>query len=102
MADEPGHGVRELDAGHLFAPSTTRIALRRGAFLRGFIYEFIRLFAPALDRDGGCGAVGSSAKTKTLAGKGSANVPLPQHPSRPRRDRDGAGAGTAIRCRQFR
>ncbi len=40
----------KLDAGHLFAPSTTRIALRRGAFLRGFIYEFIHLFAPALDR----------------------------------------------------
>ena len=40
----------KLDAAHLFAPSTTRLALRRGVFLRGYIYEFIALFAPALDR----------------------------------------------------
>ena len=40
----------KLDAGHLFAPSTTRLALRRGVFLRGYIYDFIALFAPALDR----------------------------------------------------
>ena len=40
----------KLDAGHLFAPSITRIAIRRGAFLRGYIYDFIQLFAPALDR----------------------------------------------------
>jgi LysR family transcriptional regulator, cys regulon transcriptional activator len=39
-----------LDAGHLFAPATTRLAVRRGAFLRGYIYEFIHLFAPGLDR----------------------------------------------------
>ena len=39
-----------LDVGHLFAPSTTRLALRRGVFLRGYIYDFITLFAPALDR----------------------------------------------------
>ena len=39
-----------LDAGHLFASSITRIAIRRGAFLRGYIYDFIQLFAPALDR----------------------------------------------------
>jgi LysR family cys regulon transcriptional activator len=35
-----------LDASHLFAASTTRLALRRGVFLRGFVYEFIALFAP--------------------------------------------------------
>jgi LysR family cys regulon transcriptional activator len=40
----------KLDAGHLFASSTTRLALRRGVFLRGYIYDFIALFAPALDR----------------------------------------------------
>jgi len=34
-----------LDASHLFAASTTRLALRRGVFLRGFVYEFIALFA---------------------------------------------------------
>ena len=40
----------KLDASHLFAPSTTKLALRRGVFLRGYVYDFIALFAPALDR----------------------------------------------------
>jgi LysR family cys regulon transcriptional activator len=40
----------QLDAAHLFAPSTTRIALRRGTFLRGYVYDFIAGFAPALGR----------------------------------------------------
>ncbi len=35
-----------LDASHLFASSTTRLALRRGVFLRGYTYQFITLFAP--------------------------------------------------------
>ncbi|MGC1817353.1 MAG: CysB family HTH-type transcriptional regulator [Casimicrobiaceae bacterium] len=43
-------GFEMLDASHLFAASTTRLALRRGAFLRGFVYEFIALFAPQYSR----------------------------------------------------
>jgi LysR family cys regulon transcriptional activator len=43
-------GFEMLDAGHLFAASTTRLALRRGVFLRGFVYEFIALFAPQYTR----------------------------------------------------
>jgi LysR family cys regulon transcriptional activator len=39
-----------LDASHLFAASTTRLALRKGVFLRGFVYEFITLFAPQYTR----------------------------------------------------
>lgn len=39
-----------LDAAHLFAPSTTRLALRRDVFLRGYVYDFIARFAPRLDR----------------------------------------------------
>ena len=39
------------DAGHLFAPSTTMIGCRRGSFLRGFMYDFIELFAPHLTRN---------------------------------------------------
>src|SRR6478609_1948442 len=34
-------GFERLDASHLFAASTTRLALRRGVFLRGFAYAFI-------------------------------------------------------------
>ena len=39
-----------LDAAHLFAPSTTRLGLRRDVFLRGYVYAFIALFAPQYDR----------------------------------------------------
>jgi len=38
------------DAGHLFAVNTTRVAVRRGAFLRGYVHAFIETFAPTLDR----------------------------------------------------
>ncbi len=38
----------KLDAGHLFASSLTRIGFRRGTFLRGYMYDFIELFAPHL------------------------------------------------------
>ncbi|MFQ5995017.1 MAG: HTH-type transcriptional regulator CysB [Acidiferrobacterales bacterium] len=40
-----------LDASHLFAPSTTMMAFRRGAFLRGYMYDFIELFASHLKRE---------------------------------------------------
>jgi LysR family cys regulon transcriptional activator len=40
-----------LDASHLFAPSTTRLGFRRGSYLREFMYDFVELFAPHLDRD---------------------------------------------------
>ena len=52
MAWDPARDVQfeKLDAAHLFAASTTRLALRRGVYLRGFVYEFITLFAPQFDR----------------------------------------------------
>src|SRR5690606_5570562 len=40
-----------LDASHLFEDSITKIGFRRGTFLRGFMYEFIELFAPHLTRE---------------------------------------------------
>jgi len=39
-----------LDASHLFAASVTRLALRRGVILRGYVYDFITLFAPQYSR----------------------------------------------------
>ncbi len=52
MAYEPNKDadLRMLDTSHLFAPNTTWIAIRRGSYLRGFVYEFIELFAPHLTR----------------------------------------------------
>jgi LysR family transcriptional regulator, cys regulon transcriptional activator len=59
--DELDSDLVALDARHLFEHSTTNIGFRRGAFLRGYMYEFIRLFAPHLTRelvDGVAGAAG--------------------------------------------
>ncbi len=39
-----------IDASHLFGKSTTYIGLRRDKFLRGYIYDFIELFAPHLPK----------------------------------------------------
>jgi LysR family cys regulon transcriptional activator len=39
-----------IDASHLFAPSTTMIAFRRGTFLRTYMYDFMELFAPHLTK----------------------------------------------------
>jgi DNA-binding transcriptional LysR family regulator len=52
MAFDPArdHQFEALDASHLFAASTTRLALRRGSFLRGYVYAFIALFAPQYGR----------------------------------------------------
>ncbi len=40
-----------LDASHLFEHSVTRIGFRKGAYLRTYMYDFIRLFAPHLTRE---------------------------------------------------
>jgi LysR family cys regulon transcriptional activator len=44
-------GLCALDASHLFTSSTTRIGLKRNAYLRGFMYDFIELMAPHLTRE---------------------------------------------------
>lgn len=43
--------LRALDASHLFEASTTRIGIRKDSFLRGYVYDFIAMFAPHLQRD---------------------------------------------------
>ena len=39
-------GLQKLDCDHLFPAQTTRLAYRRGAYLRGYMVEFIKLLAP--------------------------------------------------------
>ena len=41
-------GLEKLDCEHLFPVQTTRLAYRRGAYLRGYTVEFIKLLAPNL------------------------------------------------------
>jgi len=42
--------LRAIDARHLFAVNLTKLAIRRGRFLRSFVYEFIETFASPLTR----------------------------------------------------
>lgn len=43
--------LKVLDASHLFPASTTAIGIPRGAYLKGYVYSFIELFAPHLTRE---------------------------------------------------
>ncbi|SFR94133.1 LysR family transcriptional regulator, cys regulon transcriptional activator [Mitsuaria sp. PDC51] len=53
MAFEPGRdsGLQLVDASHLFPPNTTRIALKRGHYLRGFAYRFLQECVAELTED---------------------------------------------------
>ncbi len=42
--------LHAIDARHLFEVNLTRLAVRRGAWLRGYVYAFIEAFAPTLTR----------------------------------------------------
>jgi len=53
MAYEPevDKDLVAIDASHLFESSTTQIGFRKGTFMRGFMYDFVKAFAPHLTRD---------------------------------------------------
>jgi LysR family transcriptional regulator, cys regulon transcriptional activator len=40
--------LRAIDARHLFEVNVTRLAVRRGAWLRRYVFDFIEAFAPTL------------------------------------------------------
>ncbi|MEF7617606.1 CysB family HTH-type transcriptional regulator [Aquincola sp. MAHUQ-54] len=48
--EERDHHLTALDARHLFAANMTRLAVRRGSFLRDYTYAFIETFAAPLAR----------------------------------------------------
>jgi LysR family cys regulon transcriptional activator len=52
MAFDPQRDMtlRAMDASHLFESSTTRLGIKRGAYLRRYAYDFIEMFAPHLAR----------------------------------------------------
>lgn len=43
-------GLRAISVGHLFGSNVSRLALKQGAYLRGYVYTFIELLAPSLNR----------------------------------------------------
>ena len=44
-------GLEAIDASELVEVSTARIVFRRGLFFRGYMYDFLELFAPHLTRE---------------------------------------------------
>lgn len=52
MAFDPERdtALRALSAGHLFGTNVSRVALKQGAYLRSYVYTFIELLAPTLNR----------------------------------------------------
>ncbi|HWI09778.1 MAG TPA: LysR substrate-binding domain-containing protein, partial [Burkholderiaceae bacterium] len=49
--DERDRDLRAIDARHLFEINLTKLAVRRGSFLRTFVYDFIETFASSLKRE---------------------------------------------------
>ena len=43
--------LRMLDVSHLFPTSTTYLGLRRDAYLRDYVYDFIHILVPSLNRN---------------------------------------------------
>jgi LysR family cys regulon transcriptional activator len=50
MRDEPAEGLVSRPAGHLFGRNVSRVAFRRGAYLRQFVYTFAELLSDRLTR----------------------------------------------------
>jgi len=48
--DPPGGELVHRPAGHLFGTNTTRVAFRRGAYLRGYVLTFAELLSDRLTR----------------------------------------------------
>ena len=42
--------LRAIDARHLFEINLTKLAVRRGSFLRSYVFDFIETFASTLTR----------------------------------------------------
>ena len=49
--EQKDKSLRRLPTGTLFPASTTRLALRRGRYLRGFVYRFIEHVIPGLSEE---------------------------------------------------
>jgi LysR family cys regulon transcriptional activator len=47
---ERDKGLRAISVGHLFGTNVSRVALKQGAYLRSYVYTFIELLTPTLNR----------------------------------------------------
>ena len=51
MRDDPGVDLVSRPVGHLFGQSVARVAFKRGAYLRNFVYKFAETLSDRLSRD---------------------------------------------------
>ncbi|WP_444677172.1 HTH-type transcriptional regulator CysB [Halomonas sp. E19] len=63
-----------LEADHLFESSVTKIGIRRGTFMRGYMYDFVKGFASHLERDLVDAALAAGPRHEHELFK---NIPLP-------------------------
>ena len=62
IAERDGN-LLHLDLPGLFVPNTTRLALRRGVYLRSYAYEFIQKLIPGLSEE----KIGETLRKEALA-----------------------------------
>lgn len=65
-----------LDASHLFDYSTTNIGFRRETYLRGYMYDFIEMFAPHLTRERVEAAMASRSRESLQAVFADIEIPV--------------------------
>jgi LysR family cys regulon transcriptional activator len=47
---ERDKGLRSIPVGHLFGTNVSRVAVKQGAYLRSYVYAFMELLTPTLNR----------------------------------------------------
>lgn len=47
---ERDKNLKSISVGHLFGMNVSRVAMRQGAYLRSYIYSFVELLSPTLNR----------------------------------------------------
>jgi len=47
---ERDRNLRAIPVGHLFGMNVSRVAVKQGAYLRSYVYTFIELLSPSLNR----------------------------------------------------
>jgi LysR family cys regulon transcriptional activator len=51
MRDDPAGDLVVRPMGHLFGQNVARVAFKRGAYMRNFVYKFAELLSDRLSRD---------------------------------------------------
>ena len=47
---ERDQNLRAIPVGHIFGNNVSRVAVRQGAYLRTYVYSFIELLSPTMNR----------------------------------------------------